>query len=481
MDTKDLTELAEIAMHERGFWTTFSNEAAEAAEKQPSSFTMPPFAKDLTKYLWCSIDNDDSKDLDQLTYAERVNGHYKIYIAIAEVDHLVPINESIDLHARHNTTSVYTPTKVFPMLPLRYSTDLSSLNPHQNRLAIVVEVEINSDGSLGSYQIYYALVHSHAKLAYNSISPWLEQKSRLPQALEKNPELAENLLLQDQIAQLLKAERYKNGALDLETIESKPVFKEGKIVALQPSIKNRARYLIEEFMIAANTATALFLKKEGRPSLRRVVRTPKNWERIIQLAKEKGATLPQIPDSKALNAFLQEQKKINPHTFDDLSLAIIKLLGAGEYVVEKGAVNATGHFGLSIQNYTHATAPNRRFSDLITQRLTRSILLQSPSPYTIEQLEDLASHCTKKENDAEKVERRIRKSAAILVLSNQIGETFNAIVTGASSKGTWVKIFNPPIEGKLIKGFKNLEVGDSIKVQLIGLSIEKGFIDFTID
>ncbi len=475
----DLTELAKKAMRERDLLTEFSSDVQKAVDQAPETITIPPSIKDTRQWLWCSIDNDDSKDLDQLTYAERTDeGRFRIFIAIADVDARVPQNSVVDRHAQYNTVSVYTPTKVFSMLPERFSNDLTSLNEKQDRVAMVVEVEVNADGSLGSHALYQALVYNHAKLAYNSVAAWLDGTGPIPPKIEKVAGMEDQLRLQDEITTLLKRYRHENGALTLETVEPKAVFENQQIVDIKISKKNRARDLIEDFMIAANTSTALFLKNRKLPSFRRIVRVPKRWDRIVEIAKELGELLPDEPDSKALDLFLIKRRLIDPLHFPDLSLTVIKLLGNGEYVVEYPDDMPIGHFGLALRDYTHSTAPNRRYPDLITQRIVKSALENKPLPYPSKELEKLAKHCTTKEDDAEKVERKMRKSAAILLLYSKFGEVFDAIVTGASVKGTWVRILHPPVDGKLVKGYENKDVGDQIRVTLSHLDIENGFIDF---
>jgi exoribonuclease-2 len=479
--TIDLTELAKKAMRERNLLIEFLPEVERAAEEASLKFTLPSSTIDMTHLLWCSIDNDDSKDLDQLTYAEQLSANeekYKIYIAIAEVDHLVSQNSIIDRHAQYNTVSVYTPTKVFPMLPERLSTDFTSLNENENRLAIVVEAEINQNGSLGAYTIYSALVRNYAKLAYNSVSAWLDGDGSIPKKIDEVIRMKEQLKLQDHITTLLKKYRHEKGALTLETIESKAIIENNHIIDIKTAKKNRARDLIEEFMITANTCTALYLKFKRLPSFRRVVRVPKRWERIVEIAREHGETLPDQPDSKALDLFLIKRKFLDPLHFPDLSLTIIKLLGNGEYIVEYYDDMPIGHFGLALTDYTHSTAPNRRYPDLITQRIIKAALNNQEMPYTSKELEKLAKHCTIQENEADKVERQMKKSAAILLLYTKFDEVFDAIITGAGPKGTWVRIFHPPVDGKLIGGFENKDVGDSIRVKLTHLDIENGHIDF---
>jgi exoribonuclease-2 len=429
--------------------------------------------------LWSSIDNDDSLDLDQLTFAEAgQTNKVKVYVAIADVSYAVKDGSAIDQHARNNTTSVYTAAEIFPMLPEKISTDITSLNFDQDRLAIVVEMLINPGGELEDSSVYPAWVHNHAKLAYNSVAAWLENNGEIPAAITAVQGLAENLKLQDKAAQSLKNLRHVHGALVLDTIEAKPVFDGDQIQALDLDEKNRAKEIIEDFMIAVNGVTARYLSGRNFPSIRRVVRTPKRWERIVTIAADLNYRLPQLPDPKALEDFLVKQKAADPLRFPDLSLAVIKLLGAGEYVAELPDGDSTGHFGLAVKDYGHSTAPNRRYPDLLTQRLLKAALHGNGVPYTIEELNELAAHCTEAEDAANKVERQVEKSAAALLLEHRIGEKFDSIVTGASEKGTWVRLLSLPVEGKVVQGFDGLDVGDRTQVQLISVDVEKGFIDF---
>ncbi len=475
-----LQEIAHEAMLERGLLPDFSADAlAELGNLQTPAANVGETARDLCDLLWASIDNDDSLDLDQLTCAEALPANkIKIRVAIADVDALVRKGSAIDDHARHNTTSVYTPAMIFPMLPEKLSTNLTSLNLAVERLAVVVEMVIGSDGSLLTSDIYRALVHNYAKLAYHSVAAWLEGDGAMPEAIAAVDGLAENLRLQDRVAQSLKNLRHIHGALSLETIEARPVFEGDQIRQLELEEKNRAKELIEDFMIAANGVTARYLAAKNFPSIRRVVRTPKRWDRIVELAKEHGGGLPNAPDSNALEAFLVNTKATDPLRFPDLSLAVIKLLGAGEYMAELPGENAQGHFGLAVKDYAHSTAPNRRYPDLITQRLLKAALEGKSAPYPKAELDQLALHCTEAEDAANKVERQVAKSAAALLLERRIGERFDAIVTGASEKGTWVRLLTVPVEGKVVHGFSGMDIGDHVRVQLISTDVDRGFIDF---
>jgi exoribonuclease-2 len=475
-----LERIARRVMTERGFLVDFSEAALNEVEKitQVDWETKSQW-KDLRRLLWASIDNDDSLDLDQLTVAENLpDKTVKILVAVADVDALVKKSSAIDEHARQNTTSVYTAGKIFPMLPEKLSTDLTSLNYHEDRPVIVIETVVSDEGKMQSSDIYRALVRNHAKLAYNSVAAWLESKGPMPEAVAVVPGLAENLRIQDRVAQQLKGLRHENGALDLQTLEARPILAGDEIQDLRVEEKNRAKELIEDFMIAANGATARFLHGKKVPSLRRMVRSPRRWDRIVEIASQHNSQLPPEPDSRALANFLAAQKAADPLRFPDLSLSVIKLLGPGEYVVESPEEKASGHFGLAVKDYTHSTAPNRRFPDLTTQRILKAALDGLPLSYSRDELVELARHCTEKENDANKVERFVAKSAAAMLLSSRIGDQFDAMCTGAADKGTWVRIFHPPIEGRLLYGHEGIDVGNRLRVQLIHTDVEKGYIDF---
>lgn len=476
-----LQGLAHRAMVDRGLLPDFS--AAALAEldriQSPAVATDGELVRDLTHRLWVSIDNDDSRDLDQLTVAEALPiNKIKLLVAIADVDALVKNGSAIDAHARHNTTSVYTAAEIFPMLPEKLSTDLTSLNIDEDRLAIVVEMVLGADGSLLDSEIYRARVRNHAQLAYDSVAAWLEGGD-VPEAVAAVNGLAENLRLQDRIAQKMRNLRHVHGALSLETIEAKPVFDGEQLRDLQVEEKNRAKNLIEDCMIAANGVTARYLASKNLPSIRRVVRTPKRWDRIVELAAGYEHKLPAVPNAKALDEFLIQARAAAPLQFPDLSLAVIKLLGAGEYMAELPGSTPSGHFGLAVKDYAHSTAPNRRYSDLITQRLLKAALACRGAPYTYAELTALAQQLTTEEDAANKVERQVAKSAAALLLEARVGEQFDAIVTGAADKGTWVRLLTVPVEGKLIHGFEGLDVGDRLRVQLTSTNVERGFIDFT--
>ncbi len=481
-----LQHIAHQAMLDRGLLPDFSAAVLAELDKiqaparlNSESGGSAAGIRDLTDLLWASIDNDDSHDLDQLTLAESLSDDkIRIRVAIADVDALVKDGSAIDQHARHNTTSVYTAAQIFSMLPEKLSTDFTSLNFNKERMAVVVEMVIGAGGILQDSDIYRARVYNHARLAYNSVAAWLDGDGEAPEEITAVPGLTENLRLQDRVAQSLKSLRHVHGALSLETIEARPVFDGDQIRELAVEKKNRAKEIVEEFMIATNGVTARYLAANKFPSIRRVVRTPKRWDRIVRLAQEHGATLPANPDSVALDAFLVKAKAADPLRFPDLSLSIIKLLGAGEYSAEQPDDTTSGHFGLAVKDYAHSTAPNRRYTDLITQRLLKAAIVGQAVPYSYEELNVLAQHLTKAEDAANKVERQVSKSAAALVIESRIGEQFDAFVTGASEKGTWVRLLTVPVEGKLMQGFEGLDVGDRIRVALTAVDVQRGFIDF---
>ena len=467
-------------MRERGLDPNIPADAiAEVAKLTGPATTTEEPTRDLRALLWCSIDNDDSRDLDQLSVAEALkNGDVKVLVAIADVDATVHKGSAVDRHAAQNTTSIYTPAIMFPMLPERLSTDLTSLADQQDRLSVIIEMVVSTDGQLRSSDIYGATVRNHAKLAYNSVGAWLVGAGPLPPAAAAVPGMDAQLRMQDGVAQALSRVRHEHGALDFETLEVRSVFDGDTLRELRPDVGNRAKALIENLMVSANGVTARFLDARGFPSLRRVVKSPERWDRIRGVAQELGDTLPPAADSHALSDFLARQKLAAPATFPDLSTTVIKLLGSGEYVVDPPGAEPPGHFGLAVKDYTHSTAPNRRYPDLITQRLVKAALAGHPSPYAIAELEGLAVQCTRQEDNAEKVERLARKSAAALVVESRVGDVFDAFVTGASPKGTFVRVGAPPIEGKLMRDVRGLDVGDRLRVRLSGVDVDRGFIDF---
>lgn len=475
-----LQKIARTAMLEQGLEPDFSS--AVVAEIDKITGAAPVSGgdiRDLRSLNWASIDNDDSRDLDQLSVCEPLaGGAVKILVAIADVDALVKKGSAIDAHAQANTTSVYTAARIFPMLPEKLSTDLTSLNEGGERLAIVIEMSIAADGSLIQSDVYRAAVLNRAKLAYNSTAAWLEGTAPAPPGLAAVKGLDEQLRIQDRAAQVLRRVRQARGALRLETTEVHAVFDGAALADLLPDEKNRAKELIEDFMIAANGVVARYLEAKGLPSLRRVLRTPKHWDRIVTLAAESGEKLPAIPDVAALDAFLAKRRVADPLRFPDLSLSVIKLLGSGEYALETPGKPSDGHFGLAVKDYTHSTAPNRRYPDLITQRLLKAAFAGEGSPYSEAELKALALHCTQQEDHAAKVERQVGKSAAALLLASRIGAQFDGIVTGASEKGTWARITGPVAEGRIVRGFEGLHVGNRVRVQLLRTDAGRGFIDF---
>lgn len=474
----DLAEIASDIMVEKGLVPEFAQDVIDQAAAITGPAQAPSTATDLRHLLWCSIDNDDSRDLDQLTFAEKQSdGTTILWVAIADVDALVPKDSPIDVHARTNTTSVYTPARIFPMLPEKLSTNLTSLNEGQDRVAMVVKMQLNDLGDIKSSSIFQALVHNYAQLTYSNIGGWLEKRNELSEKVKKVEGLENALKTQHNLAQTLKKQRHEEGALTLESVEAEIKINKDQVI-IQPQDHNYAHQLIEEFMIAANHTMAEKFKEAKIASLRRVVRIPKYWDKIVDLARELGEDLPEQPDAKALDEFLIKRKQISPENFPDLSLAVIKLLGRGEYVVQGEKVKPIGHFALAVSEYTHSTAPNRRFPDLISQRQYKHFLGTGSEPYTLDELMRLADHCTAQEDAAMKVERQTNKCAGAALLASHIGKTFKGIVTGVNDKGTWIRIFDPPVEGKIVRGLSNLRVGDVISVKLLDVNIAKGFIDF---
>ena len=476
--TSLLSSIAHQVMLQRGLQPDFSAEVrAELAGIHGPAEPRGVDVRDLRDLPWCSIDNDDSRDLDQLSVARDGAGH-GILVAIADVDALVASGSAIDGHAATNTTSVYTAAGIFPMLPEKLSTDLTSLGESDDRLALVVDMTVNDAGDVVASEVYRATVRNHAKLAYNALAAWLEGDAPPPPRMLAVPGLDAQLRAQDAIAQCLKRSRCEKGALTLETLEVRPVFDDGQLTDLRPETRNRAKELIENFMVAANVSIATFLSRNGYPSLRRVLKSPRRWQRIVDLAATLGHALPAAPDSTALDAFLAKRRQSNPESFADLSLTVVKLLGSGEYALERPGARAEGHFGLAVRDYSHSTAPNRRFPDLISQRLVKAALVGDRQPYSDDELHALAAHCTEQEDNAVKVERQVQKSAAALLLARRIGAEFDAIVTGASEKGTWVRISKPTVEGRVIHGFEGLDVGDHVRVKLVRVDASRGYIDF---
>jgi VacB/RNase II family 3'-5' exoribonuclease len=478
----DLVAAAHAAMIEHGFQPDFPKGVdPELAAIQANSNLPSPAAglQDLRSLLWSSIDNDTSKDLDQIEWAEQLpDGQIRVLIGVADVDARVAEGTVIDTHARSETTSVYTGVKVFPMLPPELSEGITSLNENEERAAIVIEYKVDASGTASDGKAYRALVRNRAQLAYNGVGAWLEGKGPAPAKVAASAPLAAQLKLQDKAAQAMEGNRYQHGALDLETIETRPVTLGGDVIALARLDKNRATSLIEEFMVAANGVMARTLEDAKVPSIRRIVRTPKRWDRIVEVAAGLGATLPAEPDSKALNDFLLAQKQKDPDHFPDLSLTVIKLMGPGEYVLVKPAEVSPGHFGLAVQDYTHSTAPNRRFPDMVAQRILKALLGKSAQPYSEGNLNAIAQRCTLMEDAARKVEREMSKRIAAVVLRPRIGQNFHGIVTGVNQYGTFVRALEPHVEGMLVRGGHGLDVGDRVTVKLISTDPQRGFIDF---
>jgi exoribonuclease-2 len=479
----DLVEAAKQALIENGFLPDFSPDVEREVSALPAQPAVnEPGVQDLRALLWSSIDNATSRDLDQVEVAERLaDGTVRLRIGVADVDVLVPCGCAIDNHAARNTTSVYVGVAVFPMLPERLSTDLTSLNEARDRLALVVEMDVAPDGTVARESVYRARVRNHAKLVYEDVAAWLDGTGPAPSDLAEVSGLEDQLRLQEEASRRLRAVREQAGALDLESIEPRLVTAGGRVVDVTQSPKNRASALIESFMVAANTAVARFLDANRVASLRRVVRTPKRWDRIVALAADMGETLPAEPDRVALAGFLAKRRAADPLHFPDLSLAVVKLLGAGEYILERrmdADRRGDGHFGLGVAEYAHATAPNRRFVDLVTQRLAKAVLDRRESGYSDAALADIARRCTEHEDAARKVERLVRKQATAVFLTDRIGDDFTAIVTGASPKGTYVRVIDPPFEGRVVRGAEGMDVGDTVRVRLVRADPQRGFIDF---
>ena len=476
----DLQAAARQLMLENGFEPDFPPEVQQQLVQIKSRPPQKPAGnvRDLRNLLWSSIDNDTSRDLDQIEYAEKLpGGSTKVLVGIADVDSFVPKDSPIDEHASKETCSIYTGVRIFPMLPEELSTGTTSLLEVDGKLSMVVEFVVDGNGCVTQEQLYPAVVTNKAQLAYNGVGAWLEDRGPAPAKVAASAELQAQLKLQDEVAQALKNERHNHGALDIETIEVNPVMLNDQVVDLQKQEKNRATELIEDFMIAANGVVARTLEKAGISSIRRVEKTPERWDRIVALAAEHGGKLPAEPDSKALNDFLQIRRAQDPDHFADVSLTVIKLMGSGEYVVERPGQPSPGHFGLAVQDYTHSTAPNRRFADMVTQRLIKSVIARQKSPYSDDELSAIATNCTMKEDAARKVERGMSKRIAAVSMSSRLGQVFDAIVTGAGPKGTFVRVLTPHVEGMLMHG-QGVDVGDKLRVKLVGADPQRGFIDF---
>ena len=468
-------------MLENGFDPEFSADVdrqlkqIEAADGQASDGSI----KDLRSLLWSSIDNASSRDLDQIEWAEMLsNGDIRVLVGIADVDVRVPKGSPIDDHAQQNTVTVYTESKIFPMLPEELSTGITSLNENVDRLVVVADMTVKENGDVPESTFYCALVRNQAQLSYEKIGEWLDHGGELPDDLQRLDGLKEQIELQRDAAKRLQAYRRAKGALEFESIESEAVVENGEIKGLKSVVPNSARKLIENFMVAANVEMAEFLEAHGSISLRRVVKTPQRWDGIRRIAEEYGVNLPVEPDQPALAAFLDQRREADPEHFPDLSLSIVKLIGSGEYVVERPGEDTGGHFGLAVRDYAHSTAPNRRFTDIVVQRLVKAVISNQPSPYTADELETIATHCNDQERAARKVERKMRKIVAATVMQRHIGEHFDAIVTGVTASGTFARILRPPVDGRIEQGQQGLNVGEKVNVRLLSADPRSGFIDF---
>lgn len=477
-DSTVLFEIARQALLDHDFLADFSKEVREEAAALPESPPLDGSAVDLRELPWCSIDNDDTRDIDQVSYAEADrDGAIRVWVGIADVDWLVEIDSAIDRHAAHNTTTVYTPAYNFLMLPPELCTDRTSLSEGEDRMGMVMEMVVDEQGLITWESVYPARIRNQSKLAYDSISEWLEERIDELEGVTDRPGIETSIRLQSEVAARLHRQRFQLGALDLETIEARAVIRNDDVTDLVEQPKNRGRMLIEDLMIAANGITTRFLEQKRFPTFRRIVREPKRWDRIVTIADERGWKLSPQPDSKSLDEFLAAERTRDPIGFPDLSLTIVKLIGSGEYAVKVPGGEELGHFGLAVKDYSHSTAPNRRFPDLITHRLVKAALRNEEPPYSVDRLHALAGRCTEMEDEANKVERQVRKSASAMLLRRKLGDQFEGIVTGASQKGTWVRVFHPPFEGKVMKGAKGLDVGDRVRVKLIHVDVDRGFID----
>ncbi len=482
-DRHDLKTVAQRVMSEHGFDLV----GPPGVSEQLSSLTRQPPAstrsdvRDLRGLPWSSIDNDTTRDLDQLEVADALpGGGTRIRIAIADVDALVARDSPIDRFAAGRTTSVYTGIQTFPMLPDELSSGLTSLLGGADRLVTVIDFVVGTTGRVESREAYRALARNSAQLTYRSVGAWLDGGGPAPHALQTSAVLADQLRLQDRTAQLLRRERHRLGALNIQTAESRAVVGHDGAVLLEAADRNRATMMIEDFMIAANEVVARLLEDDRRSSIRRIVRTPARWDRIVTIAAAHGVQLPAQPDSGALNAFLVQQAAADPDHFADLSLAVIKLMGPGEYVLERAGETGAGHFGLAVEDYTHATAPNRRFADLVTERLLKAMLAGAPPPYSDEELGTIAAACTERGNAARKVEREVGKRLAAVAMKPRIGETFDAIVTGVNKNGTFVRVLRPHVEGLLQHPAPGTDVGDKLRVRLVATDVDRGYVDFAM-
>ncbi len=479
LTTSELYELAKQAMIANGFTPNFPPNVVDEAKSEAESKPTFADARDLRKLLWSAIDDASSRDLDQVEFVEKLsNGDIRVLVGIADVDEFVEQNSVVDEHAAKNTISVYTGSRTFPMLPEELSTDATSLMNDVDRLGIVVETVVSESGKVISNDIYRAVLHNYAKLSYEEVGAWLEENTEIPAKIKAVEGMEKQIRLQLEVALRLKKLRQQNGALNFESVETSPLIKDGNISGLKVLQHNQARDIIENLMIAANVTMAEYLENHNSISLRRVVKTPARWDGIVKIAATFGFNLPEHPDSNALSKFLASCKEADPSHFSDVSLSIVKLLGPGEYVVQKLGEEVDGHFGLAVRDYAHSTAPNRRYADIITQRLVKAVLRKSPPPYEVTELETIAAHCNERLSAARKVERQMRKTIAASVLAERVGDEFDAIVTGVKSVGTFARLLNPPADGRIVNGEEGLDVGEKIRVRLVGTNPHKGFIDF---
>jgi VacB/RNase II family 3'-5' exoribonuclease len=479
MLTQDLRDVARQTMIKEGFDPDPDPAVRAELQNVGKHSDGAPQPEDLRNLLWSSIDNDDTRDLDQLEFAEELpEGEWRLCIAVADVDSEVPKGSAIDAHAAAQTTTVYTGAVIFPMIPTELSAGATSLFEAADRKAVMVAMVIGSDGTVKSAEISRVRVTNKAQLTYPAVAAWLDSKGPIPERIASTPGLEAQVRLQATIAAALRKTRLDNGALDIETVEARAVSQNGKVTAIEKSPRNTATDIIEDFMIAANGSVARFLEGHNVSAIRRIVRSPERWQRIVELAKQFGKTLPAAPDPVALQGFMLERRASDPDHFPDLSLAVVKLLGPGEYILDQPGVDEPGHFGLAVQDYTHSTAPNRRYADLVTQRIVKAVLAGASPPYTDDELSAIARNCTLKEDAARKVEREVRKIAAAMLFSDRIGQRFSAIVTGKKPGGTFVRVVDPPVEGMLVRGEQAVDVGDEIEVQLLSTNPKRGFIDF---
>jgi exoribonuclease-2 len=479
MLTPDLRAVARQAMIDEGF----DPDPDPAVRADLANIGKHPDAgaplRDLRGMLWSSIDNDDTRDLDQIEFAEEVsNTGWRLYIGISDVDAEVPKGSPIDARAAAQTTTVYTGAAIFSMLPTELSAGATSMFEGTERKSAVVAMIVGTDGTVKSAEFFRARVTNKAQLTYSAVGAWLDSGAAVPDKITRIPQLESQVRLQAKIAAALRTTRLDNGALEIDTVEARAVSSDGKVTAIERAEKNSATDLIEDFMIAANGSVARFLDSRNVSGIRRIVRSPERWERIVELAKQYGANLPKEPDAMALHDFMLERRASDPDHFPDISLAVVKLLGPGEYILDQPGVIEPGHFGLAVQNYTHSTAPNRRYADLVTQRIVKAVLANNPPPYTDAELSAIARNCTLKEDAARKVERDVRKIAAAILFSDRIGQRFKAIVTGKKPSGTFVRVVSPPVEGMLVRGGGGVDVGDQIEVKLLSTNPKRGFIDF---